>query len=81
MSQGIFPTGWVNCSLTKNIKLKLLVLFLDEILSLKNKSCIIEKMSVAALQFAYWHSCNYVKIATITICQTKEILIKQKHVI
>ena len=73
MSHKIFPTGWVNYSHTKKIKLKLLVLFLDEILSLKNKSCIIVKMSVTALQFAYWHSYNnYVKIASTTICQTKE---------
>ena len=41
-------------------------------------------MSVAALHFAYWHSCNnYVKIVSATTRQTKvkKILIKQKYVI
>ena len=85
MSHKIFPTGWVNYSHTKKIKLKLLVLFLDEILSLKNKSCVIEKMHVPALRFAYLHSYNnYVKILSTSTRQTKpkEILIKQpEHVI
>ena len=84
MSHKIFPTGWVNYSHTKKIKLKLLVLFLDEILSLKNKSCVIEKMPVPALRFAYWHSyTNYVKTVSSSTRQTKlkKILIKQKHVI
>ena len=59
MSHGIFLTGWATCSHTKKIKLELLVLFQDEILSLKNKSCVAEKMpytNVTALRFAYWHS-------------------------
>ena len=63
MSRGIFTTGWATCSHTKKIKLKHFVLFLDEILSLKNKSCVIEKMPVTALRFACWHSYNnYVKM-------------------
>ena len=69
---------------TKKIKIKLLVLFLDKILSLKNKSCVIEKMSVTALRFAYWHSDNnYVKPVSTSTRQTKlkRILIEQKHVI
>ena len=77
MSHGIFPTGWA-------IKLKVLVVFLDEILSLKNKSWVIEKMPVPALRFAYLHSYNnYVKIVSANTPQTKlkKILIKQKHVI
>ena len=41
---------WMGDLLTQ-IKLKLLVLLLDEILSLKNKSCVIEKMKVPALRF------------------------------
>ena len=84
MSHKIFPTGWVNYSHTKKIKLKLLVLFLDEILSLKNKSCVIEKMSIPALGFAFFHShSNYVKTVSTSTRQTKlkKILIKQKHVI
>ena len=84
MPHRIFPTRWVNCPHTKKIKLKLLVLFLDEILSLKNKSCVIEKMPVPALRFAYWHSyTNYVKTVSSSTRQTKlkKILIKQKHVI
>ena len=44
MSLRIFPTRWVTCPHTEKTELKLLVLFLDESLSLKNKSCIIEKM-------------------------------------
>ena len=63
----------------KKIKLKLLVLFPDEILRLKNKSCVIEKIPVPALHFAYWHSCNnYVKIVSTSTCQTKleQILIR-----
>ena len=66
------------------IKLKLLVLLLDELLSLKNKSCVIEKMPVTVLRFAYQHSCNnYVKVVSTSTRQTKlnKILIKQKHVI
>ena len=84
MSHKIFPTGWVNYSHTKKIKLKLLVLFLDEILSLKNKSCVIKKMHVPALRFAYSQSYNnYVKTVSTSTRQTKlkKILIKQKHVI
>ena len=68
----------------KRIKLKLLVSFPDENLSLKNKSCIIKKMPVTALCFAYWDSYNnYVKIVSTNTCQTKlkKILIKQKCVI
>ena len=48
-------------------------------LSLKNKSCVIEKMPVPALRFAYSHSYNnYVKIASVSTRQTKlkKILIK-----
>ena len=84
MSHGIFPTGLASCLHTKKIKVKLLVVFLDEILNLKNKSCIIEKMSVPPLRFAYWHSYNnYVKIVSTGCCQTKlkKILVNQKHVI
>ena len=80
-----FPTRWANCSHTKKIKLKLWVLFLDEIdESLKNKPCVIEKMPAPALSFAYWHSYNnYVKTVSTSTRQTKlkKILIKQKHVI
>ena len=68
----------------KKIKLKLLVLFPDEILSLKNKSRVIEKMPVPALRFAYRHSYNnYVKTVSSSTHQTKlkKILGKQKHVI
>ena len=68
MSHGIFSIGWATGSHTKKIKLKL-VLFLDEILSLKNKPCVIEKMPVPALRFAYWHSYNnYVKIVSASTC-------------
>ena len=77
MSHRIFPTGWA-------IKLKLLVVFLDEILSLKNKSWVIEKMPIPVLCFTYLHSYNnYVKIVSASTRQTKlkKILIKQKHVI
>ena len=84
MCHRIFPTGWVNCPLIKNIKLKLLVVFLDEILSLKYKSCIIEKKFGPNLDFAYSHSYNnYVKIVSTSTRQTKlkKILIKRKHVI
>ena len=84
MSHGIFPTGWATCPHTKKIKLKLLVLFLDEVLSLKNKSCVIEKIPVPALCFVYSHSYNnYVKITSTGERQIKltKILIKQKHVI
>ena len=84
MSHGIFPTGWATCPHTKRIKLKLLVVFLDEILSLKDKSCVIEKMPVPALRFAYSHSYNnYLKTVSASTRQTKlqKILIKQKHVI
>ena len=79
-----FPTRWPTCSHTKKIKLKLLVLFPDEILSLKNKSRVIEKMPVPALRFAYRHSYNnYVKTVSSSTHQTKlkKILSKQKHVI
>ena len=84
MSYGIFPTGWATCPHIKKFKLKRLVVFLNEILSLKNKSCVIEKMPVPALCFAYSHSYNnYVKIVSTSTRQTKlkKILIKQKHVI
>ena len=85
MSHRIFLSGWATCLHTKKIKLKLLVLFLDEILSLKNKSCVIEKMHVPDLRFAYLHSYNnYVKIVSTRTRQTKpkKILIKQpEHVI
>ena len=84
MTYILFPTGWATCSHTKKIKLKLLVLFLDEILSLKNKSYVIEKMPLTGLRFAYMHSYNnYVKIVSTSTRQTKlmKILIKQKHVI
>ena len=67
----------------KRIKLKLLVSFPDENLSLKNKSCIIKKMPATALRFAYWDSYNnHVKIVSTNTCQTKlkKILIKQKRV-
>ena len=84
MSHGIFLTGWDTCSHREKIKLKLLVLFQDEILSLKNKSCVVEKMPVTPLRFGYWYSYNnYVKIVSTSTHQTKlkKILIKQKHVI
>ena len=52
-------------------------------LSLKNESCVIEKMPVTAIRFAYWHSYNnYIKIivsARTRQTNLKEILIKQKH--
>ena len=84
MSHRIFPIRWVTCPRTKKIKLKLLILFLDEILSLKNKSCVIEKLPIPILRFAYWHSySNHVKIVSSVTRQTKlkKILIKKKHVI
>ena len=86
MSHGIFPTGWATCPHTKKIKLKLLVVFLNEILSLKNKSCVIEKMPGPTLLFRLFasHSYNsYVKIVFASTRQTKlkKIWIKQKHVI
>ena len=84
MSHGIFLAGWATCLHTKKIKVKFLVEFLDEILSLKNKSCIIEKIPVPALRFAYSDSYNnYVKIVSAITRQTKlkKVLIKQKHVI
>ena len=80
MSHGISLTGWVTCTHRKKIKLKLLVLFLDEILSLKNKSCVIKKMHVPALRFAYSHSYNnYVKIVSTSTRQTKPNKILIKH--
>ena len=84
MSHGIFPAGWASWPHIRKIKLKLLVLFLDEFLSLKNKSCVIEKMQVPALRFVYSHSFNdYVKVVSASTRQIKlkKILIKQKHVI
>ena len=81
MFHGIFLTGWVTCPHTKRIKLKLSVVFLDEILSLKNKLCVIEKMLVPALRFTYSQSYNnYVKIVSASTRQTKlkKILIKVK---
>ena len=83
MSHRIFPTGLATCLHTKKIELKLLLLFLDEILCLKSKSCAIDKMPAPALCFAYyWHSYN-AKIVSTSTCQTKlkKTLIKQKHVI
>ena len=72
MSQGVFLTGLTTCSNIKKIRLKLLVLFLDEVLSLKNKSCIIEEMHVSASGFAYFHFYNnYVKIVSTSTRQTK----------
>ena len=80
-----FPPRWANCSHTKKIKIKLWVLFLNEIdESLKNKSCVVEKIPALAISFAYWHSYNnYVKTVSTSTRQTelKKILIKQKHVI
>ena len=80
-----FLTRWANCSHTKKFRLKLWVLFLDEIdESLKNKSCVIDKIPAPDLRFAYWHSYkNYVKTVSRRTRQTKlkKILIKQKHVI
>ena len=84
MVQGIFPTGCTTCPHTKKIKLKLVVLFLNEILSLKNKSCVIEKIPIPALHFAYLHFYNsYVKIVSTStrLTKLKKILIKQKQVI
>ena len=84
MSHGNFPTRWATCPHTKKIELKLLVIFLDEFLSLKSKSCVIEKMPVLALRFVYSHSYNdYVKIVSASTHQIKlkKTLIKQKHVI
>ena len=87
MSHGIFPTACATCPHTKKIRLKLLVVFLNEILSLKNKPCIIEKMSAPALRFTYSlcfaSNNNYAKIVSARTRQTKlnKILIKQKHVI
>ena len=65
-------------------RLKLLVLFLDEILSLEKKSCLIEKMPVPAIRFGYsYFYNNYGKNVSTSTRQTKlnKILIKQKHVI
>ena len=84
MSHGIFPAGWATCWHTKKINLKLLALFLDEIRSLKSKSCVIEKIPVTALRFAFLHSYNnYVKILPTSTRQIKlkKMLIMQKHVI
>ena len=58
--------------------------FLNEILGVKNKSCIIEKMPVPALRFVHWHSHNnYAKIVPTSTCQAKlkKIMIEQNHVI
>ena len=80
----IFPAGWATCWHTKKINLKLLAFFLDEIRSLKSKSCVIEKMPVTALRFAFLHSYNnYVKIVPTSTRQIKlkKMLIMQKHVI
>ena len=80
----IFPTEWATCPHTKVIKLRLLVWFLDEIIRLKNKFCVIKKMPVPALRFAYSHFYNnHVKIVSTSTRQTKlkKILIKQKHAI
>ena len=85
MSHRIFPTILTTCLHTKKTELKLLLLFLDEILSLKNKSCAIEKIPAPALRFAYYcHSYNnYVKIVSTSTYQTKlkKTMIKQTHVI
>ena len=84
MSHGIFPAGWATWPHIKKIKLKLLVVFLGEFLSLKNNSCVIEKMPVPALRLVYSHSYNdYVKAVSASTRQIKlkKILINQKHVI
>ena len=84
MSHGIFPVGWATWPHIKKIRLKLLAVLLDEFLSSKNKSCVIEKMPVPALRFVYLHSYNnYVKVVSASTRQIKlkKILIKQKHVI
>ena len=71
MSYGIFPTGWATCPHIKKIKPKLLAWFLDEILSLENGSCVVEKMPVPALHFTSSNSYNnYVKIVSTSTCQT-----------
>ena len=84
MFHGIFPTEWVTCPHANKIKLKILVLFLDEILSLKNKSCVTEKMHAPALRFPYSHSYNnYVKNVSRSTCETKlkKVLFNSGHVI
>ena len=75
------PTRWETCPHTKKIKLKLLVLFVDE---LENKSGVFEKMPVPALRFTYSHfHNNYVKIVSTGTLQTKikKTMIKEKHLI
>ena len=75
------PTRWETCPHTEKIKLKLLVLFVDE---LENKSGVFEKMPVPALRFTYSHfHNNYVKIVSTGTLQTKtkKTMIKQKHLI
>ena len=84
MFHGSVPAVWVTCPHTKKVKLKLVVVFLDGILSLKNRSCLIQKITVPTLRLGYSHCFNnYVKIISASTCQTKlkKILIKQKHVI
>ena len=84
MFHGLFPTGWVTCPLPNKIKLKPLALFLDELLSLKSKSCVTEKMHAPALRFAYSHFYNnYVKNVSRSTCQTKlkKVLFNPGHVI
>ena len=84
MSYGIFPAGWATWPHIKKIRLKLLAVLLDQFLSLKNKSRVIEKMPVPALRFVYSHSCNnYVKVVSVSTRQIKlkKILIKEKHAI
>ena len=73
------PTRWETCPHTEKIKLKLLVLFVDE---LENKSGVFEKMPVPALRFTYSHfHNNYVKIVSTGTLQTKtkKTMIKEKH--
>ena len=51
---------------------------------MKNKSCVIEKIPVPALCFAYWHFYNnHVNFVSTSTHQTKlkKILIKPKYVI
>ena len=75
------PTRWETCPHTEKIKLKLLVLFVDE---LENKSGVFEKMPVPALRFTYSHfHNNYVKIVSTGTLQTKtkKTMIKEKHLI
>ena len=77
-----FPKWWVTCPHTKRIKLKLSVLFPDEILSLKSKSCIIQIPTIIVINNKIIKN-KIIKIVSASTCQTKlkKILIKQKHLI